>query len=322
MRDPEGAVGDGAPSGDRSRAVRSNLSEGVERIRDLEGFEVEGYYQKHRNKYKEVINSTARVVVEGQKLIQLEGFGWHWTVDRYSDTERKYGRFQDPDYPKFTSKPCIEPGGSRATVYNTRVAWALAWFGSLVGNEDFVEAALRNAEYALDRQLENGWFGDCCLDDPQRPLVHTLAYAARGLWELGVLLDRDDLADAGRKTVEALLGATSEDGFLAGRFDRDFRPSVRWCCMTGSAQTAIILAKLHLRTRDPRHLEGARRLVSYVMRHHDVISEVARIRGGVTGSWPISGDYGRFRMLNWATKFFLDACLLLRRIERDAAPPD
>jgi hypothetical protein len=83
-----------------------------------EGFEVEGYYQKDRGKYKEVLDSTSRVLFEDKRLYQLEGFGWHWTVDRYSDTERKYSRFADPDYPKYNGAPCIEPGGGRATVYN------------------------------------------------------------------------------------------------------------------------------------------------------------------------------------------------------------
>jgi formylglycine-generating enzyme required for sulfatase activity len=83
-----------------------------------EGFEVEGYYQKDRRKYKEVMDSTARTVAEGRTLYQLEGFGWHWTVDRYSETERKYSRFQDPDYPKYTARPCIEPPGERTMVYD------------------------------------------------------------------------------------------------------------------------------------------------------------------------------------------------------------
>jgi hypothetical protein len=36
------------------------------------------------------------------------------------------------------------------------------------------------------------------------------------------------------------------------------------------------------------------------------------VRGGVTGSYPVSGGYGRFEVLNWATKFFIDALLRLR----------
>jgi hypothetical protein len=32
--------------------------------------------------------------------------------------------------------------------------------------------------------------------------------------------------------------------------------------------------------------------------------------GGVKGSFPVSGGYGRFQYLNWACKFSIDANLL------------
>jgi hypothetical protein len=34
------------------------------------------------------------------------------------------------------------------------------------------------------------------------------------------------------------------------------------------------------------------------------------LRGGIKGSYPFDGDYGRFEILSWATKFFLDALML------------
>lgn len=34
------------------------------------------------------------------------------------------------------------------------------------------------------------------------------------------------------------------------------------------------------------------------------------IYGGISGSEPIHGAYGRFEILNWAVKFFLDAQML------------
>ena len=40
------------------------------------------------------------------------------------------------------------------------------------------------------------------------------------------------------------------------------------------------------------------------------------LRGGIKGSYPVDGEYGRFEVLNWATKFFIDA---LARDERVAS---
>lgn len=83
-----------------------------------EGHEIEGYYQKGRRIYNELMESTARKLPEGEVLYQLEGFGWNWTCDRYSEMERKYSRFKDPDYPRYKKAPCIEAGGARAEVFH------------------------------------------------------------------------------------------------------------------------------------------------------------------------------------------------------------
>jgi hypothetical protein len=34
------------------------------------------------------------------------------------------------------------------------------------------------------------------------------------------------------------------------------------------------------------------------------------LAGGIKGASPFDGDYGKFELLNWATKFFVDAMLL------------
>ena len=34
------------------------------------------------------------------------------------------------------------------------------------------------------------------------------------------------------------------------------------------------------------------------------------LRGGVKGSFPVDGDYGRYQLLNWAAKFAIDANIL------------
>jgi hypothetical protein len=54
---------------------------------------------------------------------------------------------------------------------------------------------------------------------------------------------------------------------------------------------------------------AAERANAYLMRRHDITNTDRTIRGGVAGSWPVWGAYGRFKVLNWATKFFVDALL-------------
>ncbi|MCC6718135.1 MAG: hypothetical protein IT555_09630, partial [Acetobacteraceae bacterium] len=38
--------------------------------------------------------------------------------------------------------------------------------------------------------------------------------------------------------------------------------------------------------------------------------------GGVKGSFPVDGDYGRFEYLNWAAKFFIDSNLAEARLAK------
>jgi hypothetical protein len=33
------------------------------------------------------------------------------------------------------------------------------------------------------------------------------------------------------------------------------------------------------------------------------------LQGGIKGAWPVSGGYGAYEVLNWATKFFADALM-------------
>jgi hypothetical protein len=48
----------------------------------------------------------------------------------------------------------------------------------------------------------------------------------------------------------------------------------------------------------------------YLMRRHDIDNPDPRIRGGVPGSWPVWENYGRLKVLNWATNFFVESLLL------------
>jgi hypothetical protein len=57
------------------------------------------------------------------------------------------------------------------------------------------------------------------------------------------------------------------------------------------------------------------RSIGYLLRHHDVTNEDPRLRGGVPGSWPVAGDYGRLKILNWATNFLVEALLLRLNIK-------
>ena len=75
----------------------------------------------------------------------------------------------------------------QTTLYNVKAAWGLAEFGTVSDTPQYLSSALRNAEYTLRFQRPNGWFENCCLTDPEQPLLHTIAYTMQGLLGIGRL---------------------------------------------------------------------------------------------------------------------------------------
>ncbi|MBZ5495990.1 MAG: hypothetical protein LAP85_06265 [Acidobacteriia bacterium] len=256
-------------------------------------------------------NSTPAVFNTGQVLLGWAEIYRHTAEPRFLDAGKRAAQWlvevQSPDgsWQKFNSK-YADPN---STVYNVKAAWGLCLFGIVAGEHTFVDAAVRNAEYALSKQAKNGWFNDCCLTNSQQPLLHTIAYAMQGLAGIGFLTGRDDLVGASRLTAEGLADMMMEDGFLPGRIHPDFTGAVEWCCLTGSAQTSIVMSHLFKVDGNVRWRNVIRKLNRYLMARHDISSPNPAIRGGIAGSWPVCGDYGRFMVLNWATKFFVDALI-------------
>jgi hypothetical protein len=221
---------------------------------------------------------------------------------------------QDPDgcwrrHPTPKAKP-----GEKS--YETHVAWGLLEAARVEPHRSYAEVALANVRWALRAQRENGWFENCCLDDPTQPLTHTIGYALRGVVEAYRFTREDSFLRAARKTADGLLTAARDDGFLPGRFRSDWQGSVPWACLTGSVQIASCWLLLYAATGDTRYRDAAWAVNRFVRRtmRSDGPPET---RGGIKGSYPISGRYGAYQYPNWAAKFFVDANMLEKEM-RDA----
>jgi hypothetical protein len=195
-------------------------------------------------------------------------------------------------------------------LYDARTAWGLIEAYRVTGNQRHREAGRRNLEFVLSRQCSNGWFPNCCLDDDQRPLLHTIAYTIEGLLEAGVLFEEHRFVDAARRPLDVLLSLQRSDGSLAGRFDCNWRPVAGWTCLTGDAQIALCWLRLFEFTGSKKYLEAARRMNRFVMATQDLKSSNRGVRGGIKGSYPIWGAYSPYEYPNWAAKFFVDALLM------------
>jgi uncharacterized protein YyaL (SSP411 family) len=200
-------------------------------------------------------------------------------------------------------------------VYDSYVAAALAEISQVTEETKYATAARRNCNFVLEHQRSNGWFDLC--DNKHfndTPVTHTLCYTADGLLETGKRLGEQSFVDAATRTAESMANQVEVSGYLAGRFDHEWRPTVRWVCLSGSAQLGVLLCRLHGVTGEQHYIATARTLAGFLA-HVQRLNAVGPDRaGGIPGSYPIWGPYAPFRYPCWATKYFLDLLLGIRGV--------
>jgi hypothetical protein len=192
--------------------------------------------------------------------------------------------------------------------YNVRSAWALLLAQELDATRPYKAAALRNVEFVLSLCQPNGWIAKNCLSRPEQPLLHTIAYAYQGLLECAVIAGLDRPLEMALRGNRELRSNFEQFGQLHGRYDNEWNPTVRWRCLTGEAQSAIVWQRLAQVTGDHGWAAAASALIAQLKRTQRLTGPPGRA-GGVQGSHPITAPYGRLEYPNWAAKFFADALL-------------
>lgn len=260
------------------------------------------------------VDATPRVPVTfntGQILIGLAAGAAEYRDPRYLDAMHRAAAWlrdslDDDGCWRKHATPFAKPGEK---AYETHVAWGLFEAERVAPGHGYGAAGLRQVDWALTKQQPNGWFASNCLNDPEHPLTHTIGYVLRGVLEAHLLSGRADLLQAAIRTADGVIPAVGPDGYLAGRLDHGFKPAVDYVCLTGSVQIAHCLFLLHRLTGEGRYLEVGRRLTAFVRRTVRFDGSLDTV-GGIKGSFPVDGDYGKWEYLNWAAKFCIDANLL------------
>ncbi len=202
-----------------------------------------------------------------------------------------------------------------AKTYHSRVAWPLLELYKRTGDIKFKVAAEKNLEWVLKQQNKNGWFENCSLSEPTKPWTHLIAYTIRGLIESSTLLQSEEIFEKGYEAASAMLSfykknKNNDFDFLPGTFDAYWNSTDNYSCLTGDAQIAIIWLKIWNITNEKRFKNGANHMINQIKETQIINSPHEEIVGGIAGSYPYHGEYARFSMLNWATKFFIDALIL------------
>ncbi len=207
-------------------------------------------------------------------------------------------------------------GDGRA--HHTQIAWALLEADALFPGEGFAEAAQANLRWALGQQQRNGWLAHCGTDDPARPPTVTICQAVHGFLEayrLGKALRHLDAAVMAGWALVAV--QRRDDGSLPGRLNDKWEASARWSGLAGDAQAAICWILLFEATQDQAFASAARAINRFVRLTLPVTADADQA-GGVRGSFPVDGDYGRFRYLTAAAAHAIDANMM--ELELDARP--
>jgi len=248
----------------------------------------------------------------GQVLFGWLG-AWQQTQDaRFRDSLVRAADWlvgaQDPDgaWRQFASPFAAH----NLNTYNTRVAFALAKAGQALEDPRYLDAAVRNVKWALTQMRPNGWLDNNDLEDNDRPLTHTIAYAVRGILEVGLITTNSSFVDAAAHIARAVARTQRPDGALPGRLDSGWRPGNRWTCVTGNAQMAIIWQRLADETGDESWRLPAKGVNRFNLSTQNLTTADPGMHGGIPGSHPIKGGYMKGRYPNWAAKFFMDALML------------
>ena len=201
--------------------------------------------------------------------------------------------------------------------YNVRAAWGLMALAKTTGEQKYADGPLQNADWTLRQQRANGFFKNNIFKPGGNANLHGVSYVMRGLLEISRLADGESakkLNDAVRLTADQLVSLFREHGYIAGELDKDWSYPVRYLCLTGYAQLAIILLKLHDEKPNSEYLETALTLLKVVATTQNITEPTEPHFGGVKGSHPMYGRYAPLQYPNWATKFFIDALLEKRKL--------
>jgi rhamnogalacturonyl hydrolase YesR len=196
--------------------------------------------------------------------------------------------------------------------YYSRVAWSLLQVHHITSRDQYAESCIKNIEWCLSRQTNNGWFGNASfnLNNHHRPFTHTIAYTIRGILESGIYLQEKRYINAAQKALDKLALEISSSGFVPGTFDKDWKGDTRFSCLTGNVQLSISFLKLAKLMGSKEYSKIGMVINGYVKSKQNIHTNNLNIRGAIAGSYPTWGSYIHFTYPNWAVKFFVDALLL------------
>lgn len=203
----------------------------------------------------------------------------------------------------------------RKHAYHSRTAWALLLVWKETKIATYRNTAEKCLQWVLKQQKENGWFGACDFSRPPDPFTHAIDYTISGLLEAGRIVKNATYWKAGKDCADALLRYYEKHQFMPATFNEYWKSDDTYACLTGDAQIVISWLLLYKETRQKKYMSAAEQLLTQIKQTVDLETNALHIRGAVAGAYPLYGGYSRLNYPNWATKFFLDACMMIQELK-------
>lgn len=192
---------------------------------------------------------------------------------------------------------------NRSHTYYSRVGWALIKAGNLLNNQEFLNAGIKNINWIISNQLDNGFFKYASFDE-NPAFLHTIVYILEGLIESYKLLGDNKILNAVLKNSDILL-QLSKEGILCSQYNEKFECVNNEKCLTGLAQWAGVCFDVYKITNKNEYLNEYNKNILF-LKSHQIISDNKDLNGGISGSFPYKGIYMKYSIPNWAVKFFVD----------------
>lgn len=202
--------------------------------------------------------------------------------------------------------------------YYTRVVWAVLAANEILQQVEVTDKMRKAIEYYAAQVQPNGAVKNWAFAHDELAYTHTIAYTLRGFLECGALLNDQQLLTKARFIGDRIVELYKIHQKIAGRYDENWRGDYGFECVTGNAQLAIAFARLYQLSGDENYFNIAKKIFSKTV-HYQKLMPLLNLYGAIPGSAPIWGAYQRFSFPNWAAKFYLDAFLILKKLEDERA---
>lgn len=190
---------------------------------------------------------------------------------------------------------------------NTMTSVALVRLGNLIGENKFVDAGMRNIEYTLKLQMKNGYFVIPASNNINH-YSETIAFTLLGIIMVAEELNNQSYMDAAAHGYQAIISLLKNDGYLPGEIDENLHTVVNYCCLSGNCLMSQAGFRLFKITGDEVYKSAADKLLRHV-KQKQLRSRYRYLNGGITGSWPISGQFNTYEIHSSAVQYFVDALL-------------